>query len=89
MFSKEHTQSGHSEFQDAILNKLDAGGYKIDGITLDGIVYTVIVDPSNLFGCSFQDGTSGSDAEVCEKMNEFLARAHWYFFGTEFDGSGE
>lgn len=87
MLSKEHTEGGHSEFQDAILKKLDKAGYAVHPVFTDHGFITVVSD--GIYSISYLMTRISGDDDFCEKMNEFLGKAYKLFFGAEFDESVE
>lgn len=87
MYSKEHTEAGHSEYQDEMLKKFQENGIMTDCIVVGELYFTMFTNQVTSVSQLLPD--TEDDAKVCENMNEFMRRAHYVFFGTEFDGSDE
>lgn len=87
MYSKEHTEAGHSEYQDEMLKKFQENNIFTDCIVVGELYFTMFTNQVTSVSQLLPD--TEDDAKVCENMNEFMQRAHYVFFGTEFDGSDE
>lgn len=94
-YSREHTRSGHSEYQDAILTKFDEKGLMMQSVETPFSVVTLVVNPETHFATSFSVNPKfaasheNSDEEVCRQMNKFLGKSYLFHFGTDFDGAVE
>lgn len=88
-YSREHTKSGHSEYQDAILKEFDNEKYAIFPTLTDAGVITVITNGEYSTSILITELGEDGNKDYCNKMNEFLGKAYMFFFGTEFDGPVE
>lgn len=90
-YSREHTQCGHSEYQEAMVKEFDEKGIAIQMMNVGTTAVTVIANPENGTAVSIvHEGQSGGDFDgFCEVMNNFLGRAYMFHFGTDFDGPVE
>lgn len=89
-YSREHTHTGHSEYQDKIMQEITQRGIFGNLVEApDGMVF-ILVNPKLNVACSIAEAFSAiNPEETCAKMNEFLGMAYRFFFGTDFDGPVE
>lgn len=86
-YSREHTENGHSEYQDAIADKFEENGIILQLIEDPFGGHITVIAKESLAASHLHGPEDCHNFEkIHSEMNDFLGRAHLYFFGTEFDG---